>query len=110
MYSLVPSPYGLHGRFGAEPQSPASYLRVKRMSPLFQSGQLPLEQRKLIIVISRGDRGARRLTNHKELLHSLRTAFATEEVLEFVGTKQGIAEAKKYFMRAKLVGLCIYRM
>jgi hypothetical protein len=56
-----------------------------------------------IIVISRADRGARKLTNHVQLMAALKAKFPAAEVVEFVGTKQSVAAAKDLFMHSKLV-------
>jgi hypothetical protein len=100
MYSIAPHPYGMHGKFGAEPAGPQAYARM--MKTLFKSSMPTLAERTKIIVISRADRSHRRLTNHVQLLQSLRQALPAEDISEFVGTKQSVAAAKQLFMHAKV--------
>jgi hypothetical protein len=92
MYSVTPHPYGVNGKLGAEPAGPQAYARM--MLTLFPNGYYPKNERTKIILISRADRGARRLTNHVELLEALKKKYPEEEIVEFVGTKQSVAESK----------------
>jgi hypothetical protein len=103
MYSLVPYPYGMHGKFGAEPSSLQAYARVKKMPGLALLPPRPVAERSKIVVISRSDRGARALTNHHQLVAALHKAFPGQDISTFVGTKQSVRAAKEIFMQAKLI-------
>ena len=89
LYSVVPSPYGPHGRDGGEPCSRQSFTRLQ--SHLLAAFRAPT-QRDIILLISRGDRGTRRCSTQLALLSALRRVFEPAfQVVEFVGTHRQLA-------------------
>ena len=108
LYSVVPSPYGKHGRVGGEPLSPQGCARVRaHMSPAL----LRKQGREAIVVISRADKYRRKCSSGDKLLGAVREYAASLnagrgldlEVVEFVGRDHSLKNAAALFARACVV-------
>ena len=101
LYSVIPSPYGAHGKHGGEPLSMQAATRFRSHLPAHITAPRP---RDTVLVISRGDRGNRRCTTHDELIRRLEAALAPRwKVVSFVGTKQSQLQNARLWARARLV-------
>ncbi|GMI21969.1 hypothetical protein TrRE_jg3977, partial [Triparma retinervis] len=103
MYSLVPSPYGEHGKYGGEPMSDQAFKRVR---VALQPNVPPLnEQRTKLILIDRSDTsGHRACSNHEELKARLEMEYGEFlDVVSFRGSDKSQEENEALFQRAKVV-------
>ena len=92
MYSLVPSPYGEHGKYGGEPMSDQAFKRVR---VALQPNVPPLnEQRTKLILIDRSDTsGHRACKNHEELKARLEMEYGEFlDVVSFRGSDKSQEE------------------
>jgi len=102
LYSIVPYPYGMHGKDGGEPISFQAYQRVKQH--IVDLPQIPLRERKNIVVISRKDRTTRRCSNHQELMATIQKQYGSKyNIVEFVGDDHSHTEAMDIFSHANVV-------